>query len=79
VPFLIAAIGCIIEQHMVETGFIAAPKPLSAQVAPPAGRVGGLGMLCPRCSQPGVSRKAACLTCTLRMVEMRLKSMVRPP
>jgi len=66
VPSLIAAIGGILEQHMIETGFIAAPEILSAhghaldQAAP---TVGTLGMLCPKCSQPGVAKEGACLTC----------------
>jgi ribonucleoside-diphosphate reductase alpha chain len=65
VPSLIAAIGGIIERHMIETGFLPAAEPLSAPVvrtAAPAS-AGGLGLLCPRCSQPGLAREGACLTC----------------
>ena len=66
VPSLIAAIGGILEQHMIETGFLPAAEipvtPVAAVVAATA-PVGGLGMLCPRCSQPGVAREGACLTC----------------
>jgi ribonucleoside-diphosphate reductase alpha chain len=63
VPSLIAAIGGIIEQHMIETGFIAAQDPSSAPVAPAATSAGGLGLLCPKCSQRGVVKEGACLTC----------------
>jgi ribonucleoside-diphosphate reductase alpha chain len=63
VPSLIAAIGGIIEQHMIETGFIVGPD-LPDAPSGPIGRVAGsLGMLCPRCSQPGVMKEGACLTC----------------
>ena len=66
VPSLIAAIGGIIERHMIETGFLPAAEDPSAPLAEPAAAVapaGGLGLLCPRCSQPGVAREGACLTC----------------
>jgi ribonucleoside-diphosphate reductase alpha chain len=64
VPSLIAAIGGIIEQHMIETGFIAGPELLPPAPSGAVGRVAGsLGMLCPRCSQPGVMKEGACLTC----------------
>jgi ribonucleoside-diphosphate reductase alpha chain len=63
VPSLIAAIGGIIEQHMIETGFIAAQEPSLAPVAPVGTSAGGLGLLCPKCSQPGVVKEGACLTC----------------
>ena len=65
VPSLIAAIGGIIEQHMIETGFLAAdgqaPHQLHSAAAEPA--AGALGMLCPDCAQPGVTKDGACLTC----------------
>ena len=68
VPSLIAAIGGILEQHMIGTGFLPAP---AGRVAPgvaaemPAAGVSAapLGMLCPKCSQPGVAKEGACLTC----------------
>ena len=66
VPSLIAAIGGIIEQHMIETGFlpaIDAPSPPVVGTTAAGGPVGGLGMLCPKCSQPGVVKEGACLTC----------------
>ena len=64
VPSLIAAIGGIIEQHMIETGFLPAAEGVAPQgVVAAGGPAGGLGMLCPKCSQPGVAKEGACLTC----------------
>ena len=65
VPSLIAAIGGIIEQHMIETGFLSAGDTPEhhhhvADMAVPAG---ALGMLCPQCGQPGVTKEGACLNC----------------
>ncbi len=62
VPSLIAAIGGILEQHMIAIGFLAAPEPMLPR-ASEAGSARGLGALCPRCSQPGVAKEGACLTC----------------
>ncbi len=65
VPSLIAAIGGIIEQHMLETGFLVvegqAPHQVHKTESKPA--AGLLGMLCPECAQPGVTKDGACLTC----------------
>ena len=65
VPSLIAAIGGILERHMIAIGFLEAPAVPNhegpAAVALPSG--GGLGMLCPQCSQPGVVKEGACMTC----------------
>ncbi len=68
VPSLIAAIGGILEQHMIGTGFLPAPAGRVVQSAaedvPSASvRAAPLGMLCPKCSQPGVAKEGACLTC----------------
>ena len=68
VPSLIAAIGGILEQHMIGTGFLPAPEgrvaPGAAAEVPAAGASAApLGMLCPKCSQPGVAKEGACLTC----------------
>jgi len=66
VPSLVAAIGDILERHMVETGFLVKPEPLGsasqpeARTAPPSAP---LGPVCPRCSQPGLVKEAGCLTC----------------
>jgi ribonucleoside-diphosphate reductase alpha chain len=63
---LVAAIGDVIERHMLETGFLQREAALSP---PPAARPAGtasvtaLGPLCPKCSQPGLVREAGCLSC----------------
>ena len=65
VPSLIAAIGGILERHMIAIGFLDGPAVLNheepAAVVLPSS--GGLGMLCPQCSQPGVVKEGACMTC----------------
>ena len=63
---LVAAIGDIIERHMVETGFLAPAETLVAKAGglPAAGASATrLGPLCPKCSQPGLVREAGCLSC----------------
>jgi len=66
VPSLVAAIGDIIEQHMVETGFLVEAEKLAGKTpgrgdAPAA--TAGLGPLCPKCSQPDLVHEAGCLSC----------------
>ena len=63
---LVAAIGDIIERHMIETGFLVPAETLAAQggVQALAGASATrLGPLCPKCSQPGLVREAGCLSC----------------
>jgi ribonucleoside-diphosphate reductase alpha chain len=66
VPSLVAAIGDVIERHMIETGFLA-PTETSFPIAIPQPASGAartqLGPLCPKCSQPGLVREAGCLSC----------------
>lgn len=73
VPSLLAAIGGVIERHMIEIGF------LSSAGAPGLGVEGGppesgkrraamaanrpLGRPCPRCGQPALTRREGCDTC----------------
>ncbi len=64
VPSLIAAIGGILERHMVGTGFLTSAGdgmgptlPFAAALARP------VGPLCPKCSQPGLVKEAGCLSC----------------
>jgi hypothetical protein len=62
---LVAAIGDIIERHMIETGFLepAEPLPRKARVQEAAGAsITQLGPLCPKCSRPGLVREAGCLS-----------------
>ncbi len=65
VPSLIAAIGSILERHMIATGFLTAPEilPNAHQAEVGAAPVSSIGMLCPTCSQPGIVKEGACLTC----------------
>ena len=64
VPSLVAAIGDVIERHMVETGFLVTDddrlpvkdRKMQVDASP-------LGSLCPKCSQPGLVREAGCLSC----------------
>ena len=63
---LVAAIGDIIERHMIETGFLVRESAPSLKPAAPAiGTVTAaqLGPLCPKCSQPGLVHEAGCLSC----------------
>ncbi|HQT61205.1 MAG TPA: adenosylcobalamin-dependent ribonucleoside-diphosphate reductase [Acidiphilium sp.] len=61
VPSLVAAIGDVIERHMVETGFLVPPSDQKRVAATP--EAAPLGALCPKCSQPGLVREAGCLSC----------------
>jgi ribonucleoside-diphosphate reductase alpha chain len=65
VPSLVAAIGDIIERHMVETGFLAEPETMAIAVARQGARAatGHVGPSCPKCSQPGLVKEAGCLSC----------------
>jgi ribonucleoside-diphosphate reductase alpha chain len=66
VPSLVAAIGEILERHMIDTGFLAIADPpvTQDQVGSGASRSKSmLGPLCPKCSQPGLVKEAGCLTC----------------
>ncbi len=64
VPSLVAAIGDIIERHMIQSGFKAAPAaPTVAVDLAPARTAMLVGPLCPKCSQPGLLKEAGCLTC----------------
>jgi ribonucleoside-diphosphate reductase alpha chain len=63
---LVAAIGDVIERHMLETGFLQREPAISPRPAATASAVGpatALGPLCPKCSQPGLVREAGCLSC----------------
>ena len=57
VPSLLAAIGGVIENHMIAIGFLR-PE------APVADNAKRRPALCPRCSQPGLVRQEGCDLCT---------------
>jgi ribonucleoside-diphosphate reductase alpha chain len=75
VPSLLAAIGGVIETHMIRTGFLATPrKPdeSEARSEMPALAVGersqgalagGRRSICPRCSAQSLRRQEGCLVC----------------
>lgn len=77
VPSLLAAIGSVIENHMIDTGFLPNPNAVDSpdrnDIAKPmavaAGAEGerGNGSLfrqCPKCGQPSLMRQEGCDTCT---------------
>ncbi len=70
VPSLLAAIGGVIEQHMVDIGFIADPKTAQLDLGMPSGdtpsekkaaRVAGQ---CPKCGSASLVRQEGCDLCT---------------
>jgi ribonucleoside-diphosphate reductase alpha chain len=67
VPSLVAAIGDVIERHMIETGFLTPLDDRSGAEQSPArpSSPGSshIGPLCPRCSQPGLVNEGGCLSC----------------
>jgi ribonucleoside-diphosphate reductase alpha chain len=63
---LVAAIGDIIERHMLETGFLVRDETdIVAPAIAPSGSVTAtqLGPLCPKCNQPGLVHEAGCQSC----------------
>jgi ribonucleoside-diphosphate reductase alpha chain len=77
VPSLIAAIGEVIEGHMIRTGFLSDPEaaarePAEAPVAlagagparPGVLEAGAGGRVCPRCSSRTLHRREGCWICT---------------
>ena len=71
VPSLLAAIGEVIERHMVEIGFIQDPRAQAAEAAKLLKAVGEDGAQpsirfrqCPKCGQASVIRQEGCDVCT---------------
>jgi len=69
VPSLLAAIGEVIERHMIAIGFLPDPKaarePADARAAAyGAAASGGRLRPCPKCGQPALLRSEGCDTCT---------------
>ncbi len=71
VPSLLAAIGEVIEQHLINIGFIPDPKARGAELQALPQAVGederrpdARFRTCPRCSQPALIRQEGCDTCT---------------
>jgi ribonucleoside-diphosphate reductase alpha chain len=66
VPSLLAAIGQVIETHMLRTGFLVPERPPEIEGAKrqavAAGEL-GRGKTCPRCSSPSLYRQEGCWVC----------------
>ena len=66
VPSLLAAIGGVIENHMIDTGFLAPEAQQGAEEAQrkalAAGDL-GRGKPCPRCNSPSLYRQEGCWVC----------------
>jgi ribonucleoside-diphosphate reductase alpha chain len=68
VPSLLAAIGEVVERHMIDIGFLARPAEIETEaqraVAAELAAVGGARVRrCPRCQAPGYVRIEGCDTC----------------
>ena len=65
VPSILAAIGGVIEQHLVSIGALAPPEPvrLDAPAADGDGTPGRAPRLCTRCGQPGLLHREGCDLC----------------
>ncbi len=76
VPSLLAAIGQVIEEHMIRTGFLSRPveagsEPGAERQALTVGeprfdgpeRIASTGKVCPRCSSPTLHRREGCWVC----------------
>ncbi|HYC05241.1 MAG TPA: LAGLIDADG family homing endonuclease [Azospirillaceae bacterium] len=63
VPSLLAAIGEVIERHMIDIGFLA-PAEGAAPAPAPSAPAGRAAPQCPRCAQPSLVVQEGCATCT---------------
>ena len=67
VPSILAAIGGVIEQHLVTIGALAPPEAEAARLEPPAveggGAEAGAVRFCGRCGQPGLLHREGCDMC----------------
>ena len=67
VPSILAAIGGVIEQHLVNIGALAPPESEAARLEPPTAGDGGAQArplrLCGRCGQPGLLHREGCDLC----------------
>ncbi len=65
VPSLLAAIGEVIERHMINIGFIASPDSANANAARKVVNLEGTPMRqCPKCGQASLIRQEGCDSCT---------------
>ncbi len=67
VPSLLAAIGEVIEKHLIEIGFMAGdemmPDPIQNKAVVNAPEAGAGLRSCPKCSAPTLARREGCDTC----------------
>ena len=64
VPSILAAIGSVIEQHLVSIGALAPPEPARLEApAADGGAPGEAPRLCTRCGQPGLLHREGCDLC----------------
>ncbi len=67
VPSILAAIGGVIEQHLVTIGALAPPEAEAARLEPPTveggGAPAGSARFCGRCGQPGLLHREGCDMC----------------
>jgi len=65
VPSILAAIGEVIERHLVDTGFMAPREPVETDdvQAVAVHAEGAPARYCPRCGQPGLVKMEGCDTC----------------
>jgi len=62
---LLAAIGDVIERHMVNIGFITDPKAERLDFTQKKMAVGQTGLRhCPKCGQPALVQQEGCDSCT---------------
>src|SRR5579859_2286308 len=67
VPSLLAAIGDVIERHMIGIGFLPSPQTDTAEAPRQVAAVGEVGPRlgqCPRCGQAALIRQEGCAQCT---------------
>jgi ribonucleoside-diphosphate reductase alpha chain len=69
VPSLLAAIGEVIETHMIDIGFLPPPEQARAPAAEQARKIVGAGLdprfrQCPKCGSPSLIRQEDCDMCT---------------
>ena len=62
VPSLLAAIGEVVERHLIDIGFIASDAQPALLHNPPAPPVTA-ARHCPKCSHPGLIRQEGCDLC----------------
>ncbi len=64
-PSLLAAIGEVIEQHMIETGFLSGPAKIGEEARRAAvGEGGPVPAQCPRCGSASLIKQEGCDLCT---------------